>query len=138
MAVHFSECEVKNGKADMTITLEEVQHAIKILGTIEPRMHLALNFKKRNPLAEATDSILETLKKQPGLTRVELLSAAWESLPNGEESLDMITKFLEDTNRIRADKKDMNGRTVHVYFIHSDYLKIMNGEESTDSEPSGS
>jgi len=136
MAVHFSECEVKNGRADMTITLEEVQHAIKILGTIEPRMHLALNFKKRNPLAEATDSILETLKKQPGLTRVELLAAAWESLPNGEESLDMITKFLEDTNRIKADKDDRNGRTVHVYSIHPDYLKIMNGEEPNTDESS--
>lgn len=50
----------------------------------------------------------------------------------------MITKFLEDTNRIKASKKDMNGRTVHVYSIHPDYLQKLNGEDTTDSESSGS
>jgi len=139
MAIHFSEVDVVNGHTDMTLSLDSVKRAVTLLGAVEPRMHLALNFKKRNPLAEATDSVIELLKKKRGLTRIEILNSNWEQLPNGEESLDMILEFLLKTNRLISTAKDNEGRQVKVYDIHPDYSKQIedqakNGEDSIYGE----
>lgn len=131
MAIHFSECEVIRGKTDMTLTLEEVQRAVAMLGEAETRMHLALNFKKRNPLAEATDAILELLKSRPNISRNEVLSATWDQLPNGDESLSMIMDFLESTNRIaKKEITDEGGRNVYVFYIHPEYLASIGNSDT--------
>jgi len=140
LAIHFSECEVVNGKTDMTLSLDDVQRAITLLGGIEPRMHLGLNFKKRNPLAEATDAILELLKRQPNITRNDILNTAWDYLPNGEESLEAIMTFLESTERVAKAEMDLDGRKVYGFYIHPKYKQQMEEESgnSTGSEPNGS
>jgi len=138
LAVHFSEVEIlyRDGKpiCDMTLNLWDVKRALELTESIEPKMHLALNFKKRNPLAEASDAIIELLKSRGELTRVEILQATWDQLPNGEESLDQVLVFLQSTERILGKPRPVDGRNVHHYTLTEKYLTTGESKELEEEE----
>lgn len=77
MAVHFSEIKSID---DKMITKTSVKRAMDLLETAEKRMHLALNYKAANTLADIGYKILHILKNRICVNLNELHEATWEDL----------------------------------------------------------
>jgi hypothetical protein len=88
MAVHFGE------SYEMHIPKWCFEKALDILSDEERKMHFALGLDSGNPLAGPAKNIVSFLTASGKKTKKEILAEFWESVPNGEQSIEDILNFL--------------------------------------------
>ena len=88
MAVHFGE------STEMHIKKESFEKALEILSNEERKMHFALGIDNNNPLASPAKKIMLYLNASGKRTKREILAEFWESVPNGEQSIEDILSYL--------------------------------------------
>jgi energy-coupling factor transporter ATP-binding protein EcfA2 len=93
IAVHFAD-----NTEDFIITLEEAQKAISLLAGIEPRMHYALQFKTRSPLADAGRKVKSMLRQFKLQSKKELWLGLEGEITDVE--LDSVLSYLMYTEQV--------------------------------------
>lgn len=94
MIIHFSD------SVNFEVGIKECQEAISELAKIEKKMHMAVSFDNKNPIAKVTEDVLEFLKNNGATSKQELLIEFWGSLPEGGKSLDGVTQYLLSSKKI--------------------------------------
>lgn len=109
MAIHFGETY------DMTIPVERFQEAIALLHEEEKTMHLALAIESENPLATATQQIVDYLSAAGPKTSSDLLLEFWGKVRDSE--LQEILNFLQSSHQVTTiQKEDEHTNEVHIYY----------------------
>lgn len=106
MAIHFSE-----KTDDMVITLDEILQAEKLLAYAEKKMHFALAFGDRNPLAKGAKAALAYMR---GVNRrVELKELVMELNDNfRQEEVGEIMNYLKGTEAVECE---ITSRTIYYW-----------------------
>ena len=94
MAHHFSH------SFDMELKKESLQWAIDRLDVIERKMHHVLGFESTNPQAIPAKKILAFIRNNGAMTRKELLTEFWDSLPSPLTDMDEILEHLSSTQKL--------------------------------------
>ena len=108
LAIHFSD------SIEMIINLEEVEKALKILSELEIRMHSALTFTGKNPLAQVSKDILRAIEKSSnGLTFVEI----WVGFSGEirEQELQECIRYLIGTSQLTTEEIKIGNEKTMVY-----------------------
>jgi hypothetical protein len=112
LAVHFAR------STDFTLKLEECEYALEFLDKLERRMHFALSFENKNPLADLAKEILRTLRKEGPKTRIELLLSFFGEGKDADIA-EAIT-FLQQTGQVvyKPIKREGSSREEHCYKVN--------------------
>lgn len=94
MIIHFSD------STSFEVGIKDCQEAILELEKIEKKMHMAVSFDNKNPIAKVTDDILEFLRNNGATSKQELLIEFWGALPEGGKSLDGVIQYLLISKKI--------------------------------------
>ena len=95
MVIHFADCANK-----MQVELDSVLKAEAELIEAELTMDKALKFKKKNSIAQLTESIFNYIKDaKRGVSKGELAQIFWDDLPQQQESLDKIIEYLKTSTK---------------------------------------
>ena len=100
MILHFSE-----QRDSMTIERETMEHALKVLGQVEFRMHEAFIHSGRNPLNEVTKAIMRCIQEHAnngGVTQKRLWLKFHSDITTLDE-LKGILDFFQSTDQIRIE-----------------------------------
>lgn len=114
IAMHFADIEIDDeGQCDMVITLPTVLKALKLIESIENRMHVAIKSAPRNPLSGPTRKILRTLQMQGAMTTLELRLHFAEDVTKDE--LEQCISFLLETKQIETTEKMKDNKKVAAF-----------------------
>lgn len=106
MAMHFGESSSME-----EIGVETLKNALNFLAPVEKKMHYALSFDKKNPLAAPAKNVMEFITKQGRKTKREIFTEFWGNLPPPvEESLNEILTHLKITHQI-VEQNEINPKT---------------------------
>ena len=99
MAFHFME------KLDMVITLEECQAAMKFLDLLETKMHYALNFGNKNPLAPTIRAVRKYLTQS---TEPQTFRDLWIEFIGEVSETDMteVMRYLTYSEEVQTDAQN--------------------------------